>query len=350
MLIAGVALATSACAGGGAAAAVAYSGGIAKGVSTSVVRPGAGKSSRERSKSVSEGESFALIRQAARNTLGVHLFGVSLSNVSLLDSTMQVTRKLDTSIDIVNIYVGWQTAFPLQHVRAINATGAIPEITWEPWHYQLGVKQDSYPLQAIADGYFDSYITSWAHAAAAWKGPLLLRFAHEMNGSWYPWCVGVNGNSPAEYVAAYQHVHAGFSTAAASNVFWIWSPNVLTPTTANLASLYPGDQYVNFVGVDGYNFGTSTAFGRWRTPQQVFGATLTNIRTFAPGKPILIAETASSDEGGSKAVWISELVNYLKAQTHVVGFVWTEYKAKADWPIESSAGTIEAMRAALASY
>ena len=126
-----------------------------------------------------------------------------------------------------------------------------------------------FPVARIVAGDFDGYIRSWAKAAADWGKPLMLRFAQEMNGNWYPWGAGVNGNAPGEYAKAYRHVHKIFTSVGATNVIWIWSPNVLYPGGASLSSVYPGNAYVNWIGVDGYNFGTSAytrGAGALRTP------------------------------------------------------------------------------------
>ncbi len=294
--------------------------------------------------------SAELVRRAAKGEPDSRIFGVSLSNIRYLDTVRSLAQQLQHPVNIVDIYVGWGSGFPTQSVEAISATGAMPEITWEPWHYQLGVHQDTYSLTSIAGGGFDSYVLRWAQAAAAWKRPFLLRFAHEMNGNWYPWSVGVNGNTAQDYVDAYQHVHDLFDTLGASNVLWIWSPNVLLPSNGSLAAMYPGAQYVNFIGIDGYNFGTGVPGSKWQSPAQVFGPTIANIASFAPNSPILITETAASEEGGSKADWITEFAAYLATQPSIAGFIWTEYVAKADWPIESSVASEAAMRAVLANY
>ena len=53
----------------------------------------------------------------------------------------------------------------------------------------------------------------WARQVAAYKGPVLLRFAQEMNGRWYPWSESTNGNHRGEFVRAWRHVHAIFDRA-----------------------------------------------------------------------------------------------------------------------------------------
>ena len=291
-----------------------------------------------------------LVGRAATGAPGTHLFGVALSGIGQLPEVTALAARLHHPLDVVNVYVGWDSPFPSRYVEEIAAAGAVPEITWEPWRHQLGLHQDTYPLTSIASGALDRYVEGWARAAAAWGKPLLLRFAQEMNGDWYPWDVGVNGNSALDYVGAYRHVHDVFDAAGARNVLWIWSPNVTSSKTPTLASMYPGSSYVDFVGIDGYNSGVGIPYGWWASPAQVFGKTLADVATFAAGKPVLITETGSSERGGSKAAWIGQFFAYLATQPEIVGFVWSEYPGRADWPIETSPASEAAMRAGLASY
>jgi hypothetical protein len=293
--------------------------------------------------------STALVERAKRNQPGTHVFGMSLKTIKDLVGARHVAQHLNRQLNIVNIYTSWSAPFPASFVNTIRAAGAVPEVTWEPWIDKLGTTGDTYPLSAITSGRFNSYITDWAKAAAAWKGLVLLRFAQEMNGNWYPWSIGNNGNTAADYVRAYQHIHDLFVKAGATNVLWIWSPNVML-SKASLAPDYPGASFVDFVGLDGYNFGTGLPKFKWVTPEVLFGPTFADVATFAPTKPILITETGSSEQGGSKADWIQGFVSYMAGEPHVVGFVWTEYDGKADWPIESSTAAEAAMRAALVEY
>ncbi|MDQ0076961.1 hypothetical protein [Arthrobacter oryzae] len=92
--------------------------------------------------------------------------------------------------------------------------------------------------------------------------------------------------------------------------------------------LFPGAGYVDIVALDGYNWGTSASWSGWISPQDLFAPGIAQLRTLAPGAPILIAETASSEAGGSKAAWNTELVTYLAAQPDVQGFVWFLFRRK----------------------
>src|SRR5262249_46799025 len=93
---------------------------------------------------------------------------------------------------------GWAEAkFDAPTLNAIVAKGMLPVISWEPWDYKQANDngyQPAYRLSAIAGGTYDPYIRSWATGIAALPYPVVIRFAHEMNGFWYPWCEQSNGN------------------------------------------------------------------------------------------------------------------------------------------------------------
>jgi hypothetical protein len=144
----------------------------------------------------------------------------------------------------------------------------------------------NYNRANILAGNFDGYVSSWVSAARAYGKPIYLRFAHEMNGNWHPWGVGVNGNTPAQYVSVWRKIVTMFRTGGATNVRFVWSPNVVD-TDKPLTGLYPGDAYVDMTAMDGYNWGTARAgAGGWRSFNQIFRSTYDQILALAPTKPI----------------------------------------------------------------
>ncbi|MEV7635465.1 glycosyl hydrolase [Pseudarthrobacter enclensis] len=236
---------------------------------------------------------------------------------------------------------------PITEMNAVRSRGAVPLVTWEPWAWGGGVSQPAYSLDRITAGDFDAHIAQWGQALAAWGYPVRLRFAHEMNGDWYPWAESVNGNQPGDYAQAWRHVHDVVEAQGASNVSWVWSPNVPYWGSTDLAGLYPGAGYVDIVALDGYNWGTSASWSGWVSPQDLFAPGIAELRELAPGTPILIAETASSEAGGDKAAWNTQLISYLAAQPDVMGFVWFHIQKEADWRINSSAASATAFKDAL---
>ena len=224
--------------------------------------------------------------------------------------------------------------FDTRLVDGVLDQGAWPVLTWAPWDDSGGRDQPHYALSRIVDGSHDAHIRRWASQIAAWNRPLMLRFAHEMNGNWYPWSAGANGNRPGQFVAAWRHVHDIFRQAGATNVKWIWSVSVVYDQASTVAGLYPGDAYVDYAGVDGYNWGTTNG-KTWQSFESVFGGTISAVRGLT-GKPVLLTEVGSAEQGGSKAAWIADFFNRLRSRPEIAGFIWTNHRWSQDWQIGSS--------------
>lgn len=267
----------------------------------------------------------------------------------------QFTALVGAAPAVVMWYQDWAHTgardFNAAAMDAVAARNAMPMVTWEPWDYTAGVAQPAYSLPQIISGAYDPYVHQWARGAAAWGKPMYLRFAHEMNGNWYPWCVGVNGNTAAHYIGAWRHVYGIFQQEGATNVRWVWCPNVGGATngrkggaaSAQYTSIYPGDAYVHWVGMDGYNWGTSQSWSTWTDLATVFGTTYSGL-TKLTGKPIMIAETASTELGGSKAPWITQgLLNDVPSRfPRVRAVVWFDENKETDWRVNSSAAALAA--------
>lgn len=237
--------------------------------------------------------------------------------------------------------------FPTDFANLVVGRGATPMLTWEPWDYTAGVNQPAYRLSAIANGTYDALVKRWATQIRTWGKPLMLRFAHEMNGNWYPWAEGVNGNAAGQYVAAYRRVVSTFRSAGVTNVTWVWSPNVAYSGSVPISRLFPGDAYVDWTALDGYNWGTTTAEG-WKSFEQVFGASITQVRGLS-AKPLMIAEIGSAEQGGNKAAWIKDFFARLAARPEVRGFIWFNHDKEADWRVQSSDASRIAYAAAVAA-
>lgn len=253
------------------------------------------------------------------------------------------------TVGIIHKYQAWGSSynkFDPNMMKNIRNAGAIPLLSWEPWNYKITDSQ--YTLKNIINGNFDAYIKDWAIASKNWKHPFFLRFAHEMNGkTWYPWQEGLNGNAAGEYVKAYRHVFNIFRSVGANNVVWVWCPNVSFHGSTPMAAQYPGDDYVHWVSLDGYNRGSSAS--TWKTFSMVYDASLKEIQAVGPSKKIMIAEISSSETGGSKASWITDMLNVqLPKNPNIKAFVWFNNVASQDWRIQSSATATAAFRSGIA--
>jgi hypothetical protein len=200
---------------------------------------------------------------------------------------------------------------------ALKNAGYGVVVTWCAQDEQGPYLDPRYDYASILTGQYDAYILQWAQSAAAWGKVFYLRLFHEMNGYWYPWGLNVNGNTPALAIQAWQHVHNIFQSAGATNVKFLWEPTyhtydwLLDP----LASFYPGDAYVDWLGVDGYNwgqYGLQTFWVPFMSPTELLQYTYNEmISTVSSVKPVMIVETASAEGAVStdKAAWITQLQN-----------------------------------------
>jgi hypothetical protein len=237
--------------------------------------------------------------------------------------------------------------FPAGPMDDIRESGAIPFFSWASQSTPAMLDQPQFQLADVIAGAHDDYIRSFAEEARDWGHPFFLRFNWEMNGDWFAWHEGVNGNQPGEAVAAWRHVHDIFTEVGATNAAWVWCPNVdPTGSLKDLRSLYPGDRYVDWTGLDGYNWGTNPVRpDRWRGFDELFHSTYSLItESIAPGKPLVIAEIGSTEQGGSKAAWIEQALGAVAAgYPQVRALMWFEkYDDGMDWPIETSSGAASA--------
>jgi mannan endo-1,4-beta-mannosidase len=290
--------------------------------------------------------------QNPAKTFGLAVSGIDAAALDLAEATATTLGK---HLDVLTVYDAFARGAPLATglLDQIFARGSVPVMTWEPWDPDGGKTQPEYSAAQIAGGRYDSYIATWGKQAASSGRRFLLRFAHEMNGDWYPWAVGQSGTTPEDYVAAYRRVHRIFDDCGAHQVQWVWSPNVIIGANADVISrCYPGDDYVDVIGVDGYNFGNRTGY-RWTEPADLFGATFALIEKVAPQKPLWVSEVGCADLGGDKSAWIGALLKFLTA-TPVRGLVWFEVEAdnpgEPDWRLTSSPQTTAAAKLALHAW
>jgi len=290
-------------------------------------------------------------------------------------SSVVLFEKIGKGVAVSANYSSFASEFPNGFVLGNAAVGRITFLTWEftPGATQQVADYEGRVLEAIIDGVYDDTLIRWAKGARSVGVPVFLRFAHEMNGDWYPWSGIKNGggqtdgygspdlaDGPERYVDAYRHVHDTFLAHGADNVLWVWCPNAPFEVMENAlgawnnaAAYYPGDEYVDWLCFDGYNWGAS-AFGqqfnaRWQSFHEIFASSYAELQAINPEKPIIIGEFSSTEEGGDKAAWIRDAFdNILHDFPQIRGLIWFHIAKETDWRINSSEAALEAYRQAVA--
>ena len=255
-------------------------------------------------------------------------------------------RASGTSMPIVHwfaLWGGWKREFSLADLEAVRQRGSTPMISWEPWAARPNDPEWTL-REAILSGRNDAYVEAWATGLASYGRPVILRFAHEMHHQQYPWALGVNGNTADDYVAAWRHVHDIFEKAGATNVSWVWNPNTMGAASADrhlqlYRQLYPGDAYVDLVGIDVYNTGPELDWGApyWRSFADVLREPYAAI-TALTDKPLILPEVGSTEQGGSKGEWIGEALSpaTLEQFPRLRALIWYDIPKEQPWQLGSS--------------
>ncbi len=229
------------------------------------------------------------------------------------------TSKIDAFEALVEHHqtrIGWYESldmpFPSAAVNAVQGRGSKPYIVWEPFDGSVPgetARSGESRLDDILAGAYDTRINDWAQAAAANGKPMEISFGHEMNGDWFTWGYlgGHNGNTAAQYVEAFRYVVDKFNAAGATNVDWVWCINASWHDDFSMA--FPGEQYVDRMGMNGFNWGDDPAGGgpdyaKWRDFERIFGQwdpyfpegvhNYNRLVELAPNLPIIVGEFGSS--------------------------------------------------------
>ncbi len=287
--------------------------------------------------------------------------------------------KVGSEPNVVGYFGGWDENYRANAVTRAWQRDTLPILTWEgrPIGAANDVREDPlYSLPRIlgdpaagVPGAFDEYLRQYARDIVSTGLPLGIRLNHEMNGDWYPWAEvdkdgdPINGNRRGDYAKTWQYVHDIFEQEGANDlVVWIWAPNIINrlpgelKSSAYLDSLYPGDAYVDWVGVSAYlrpPFSSDITYDFDYT----FTPTLNELRRITD-KPIFLAEIGASEIGGLKSAWIGSFFEALARPENgdVLGFSWFNLAvtsrvqgqlATNDWRIDSRDSSVTAFREGL---
>ena len=202
-------------------------------------------------------------------------------------------------------------------------------VSWEPWKpvpVELGdaqsLPQRGYRNRDILHGAQDPYIRRFARSLASFRGVVYLRYAHEMNGTWYPWSY-----EPRMFVLAWRRLVRLFRSVGVRNVRFVWSPNPnlyegKRPWLQHLRLYWPGRQYVDYVGSTMINFG---GVRRRRYTVQRFAPRFEILRREFR-KPLMLTET--STEYAGRIDWLRGLRRMLRRQRWIRSVVWSQLKSR----------------------
>ncbi|GGR82420.1 glycoside hydrolase family 26 protein [Deinococcus sedimenti] len=268
------------------------------------------------------------------------VFGLTVDSPAVLAA---VERKVGCRFAAVRWFQDWTTPFNLRYARTLLAQGKELELSWQPRRQVAGALR-GVPYREIAAGRHDAYLRRFARDVRQAGQPVRITFAPEMNGNWGAYQLGPN-NTSADFIRAWRHVVNVFRAERAP-VRWVWTPNIQYPgMPSSYRALYPGGAWVDEVGLDGYNWGTTNAWNRWLSFRDTFGASYQELKRVAGTKPVQLGEVASVEQGGDKAAWIRDMCAQLPAFGQIRRAFWFHIRdGRVDWRLTTSDPALNAFR------
>lgn len=226
--------------------------------------------------------------------------------------------------------------FPEKNVKTIRNLGIIPFIRMMPrTDFREGEIDSKYTLQHIIDGNFDDKLRKWASDAKKIKSPMIIDFGPEMNGDWFPWSGILNGggkldrygdakhaDGPEKFKDAYRHIINLFKKEGAHNITWVFhafppfeknEDNELYKKWNNIKNYYPGDDYIDWIGLSVY--GAVEPDSEWTSFTEILDKAYPVIAGISSDKPLAVFEfgVAEYPHLGNKSNWIKDALDSLEA-------------------------------------
>ncbi len=266
-------------------------------------------------------------------------------------------KNVNKKMAIANMFSEWgYLANPelLEDLNQISDQGWVPMISSNPHFFDGCSERKDNLYKEIASGRCDEFLASAAANLKAYKKPVLLRFAWEMNLPSMYWGVEKVKSTPKDFIASWRHFYDVLDKEGADNVVWVLSFNTSSGETIPYKDLYPGDKYVDWVAIDGYNWGVGKPWGGWTDFNGVFRNSYNELVAVSD-KPVMLSEVNSATNGGNKALWLRDMLNvqvpekFPKVEAIIF---FNENKSEGesvDWRLEKSEEFLMEVRKGLAN-
>lgn len=244
-------------------------------------------------------------------------------------------------LDLISVFVVWDVNnwnWTKKYADIATENKSILVVTW---------MANGYTTPEIVSGKADTYLKSYAEGLKEYGKEIWLRPFHEANGDWYDWGIAKSGagNTNQTLIDAWKHVVTIFRNIGVTNVKWVWTTNATNSGSATYTGWFPGDEWVDMVSIDGYNWGTAQSWSSWKSFAEVFNPPYKALSISS--KPMFIAEFSSSEHGGNKAQWITDMFKEIPATfPRIFALMWFSQSksAEADWAVNTSDAALNAWK------
>jgi hypothetical protein len=210
--------------------------------------------------------------------LGAYVQPASYTSRGQVDAVRSFERQLGRTLGLVHVYHPWDSPFPSAADQYFARSGRVLLLTWS----------GTPDTKTIIAGGYDGLIRERAEAVQRLGRPIMMEFRHEMDRPNLRWVM----HSPADYIAAWDHIRAIFTAVGATNARWVWCPTAYGFTVGRAQAFYPGDREVDWVCADAYSPSPSVPLSVTAGPFLAWAA--------HHPRPVIIGEFGV---GGNPALW-----------------------------------------------
>jgi len=294
------------------------------------------------------GQHHNLVIPAAKTLWGI-LSPHKLEQMEYFDKLLPLEKELEFKFQFLITYAAFDTRFNAAELKKIYNDGRVLMVALQPWWYG---KRDDTSLVKLIQGEYDYILREWARQFKDLGDPVFVRFGNEMNGDWSTWSAWYFGKDTDIYKMAWEHVYRLFKDEGAANVLFVFNPHDRSfPDFKwnNYLLYYPGDQTVDWIGLTGYNNGTSHSADVWRGFNDIYAPLYREYMHYFGEKPFMITEFSSNETGGDKAAWIRECFQSLAGRyPNIKIAVWfNQVDGKWLYNLDSSPQSRDAFKAGL---
>lgn len=241
---------------------------------------------------------------------------------------VDLEKKVDYKFDFALHYVNLSWGFPIESLQKFYDDGKITELTLQVSNFNnddLFGKNINFDMY---DGLLDEQIRTFARGAKAFGHPFLFRLNNEMNSDWVNYSGVAALSDPEIFIENWRRIYRIFEEEGVDNAIWIFNPNAEDCPPAHwnsYISYYPGNDYVQMIGMTGYNTGEyykELYHEKWRTFDEIYKEPYEKYMKVFSKFPFIITEFASSSIGGDKARWISDMFESIKKYDNIKMALW----------------------------
>ncbi|MDB4974432.1 MAG: hypothetical protein JWN48_2773 [Myxococcaceae bacterium] len=295
-----------------------------------------------------------------RVKLGAYVQGLPYYDRSTKEFA-RLEQKLGTKLPILSGFVDWDYPIGGERDLALAAQGTRTLLySWEPHCLSEG---ECISFAKVAAGAYDPYLLRVAENMRHFPYDLYVRPWGEMNADWSAWQPGSDkqrAGTPEEFIQAWRHVHDLFKKQKVENLKFVFNPDATDDeSTVPVTRIWPGAEYVEVLGIDGYNWGLGVKDkpGQWRDFDDIFASMYQTLTALHPSAPVWICEVGSKepekDDGNvrpaprdrthKKGAWIDAMMSSTRFPRVAALVVFNVFKER-DFRFESSSDSLRAMR------